>query len=156
MIVFACVPIGLSGGALALLFRNYNFNISAGVGFISLFGIASMTGIMAVSFLNNAVRKLHDERLNEGFIKLDADELKLLIVNICREQLRPKMMVMIVAMLALIPAATSTGIGSDVQRPLATVIIGGLLYTLIFTPFIIPVLYWLIERRRLCEAVEKK
>jgi heavy metal efflux system protein len=141
-IVLSCVPIGLVGGALALMVRGYNFNISSGVGFISLFGISVMAGIMSVSFLNNAVVGLKNEMLI-GFNQLPtrANYTKL-ILTVTKEQLRPQMMVMIVALLALVPAALTTGIGSDVQRPLATVIIGGLVTNLILTPFIIPCMYW--------------
>jgi cobalt-zinc-cadmium resistance protein CzcA len=147
LIVYLCVPIGLSGGALALIIRGYNFNISSGVGFVSLFGISVMAGIMSVSFLNNALRQLVSDARARGEMKLNVDLVKKTVIEISREQLRPIMMVMVVAMLALIPAATSSGIGSDVQRPLATVIIGGLLATLLFAPFVIPCLYWLIEVR---------
>ena len=155
LIVFACVPLGVAGGLMALLLRGYNFNISAGVGIISLFGISAMTGIMAISFLNTAIKEIIKKHEEGDHQQLKLLELKNIIIEICREQLRPKMMVMIVAMLALIPAATSTGIGSDVQRPLATVIIGGLISTLIFTPFIIPCLYWLfaIKKQNLDEDI---
>lgn len=147
LIVYLCVPIGLSGGALALILRGYNFNISSGVGFVSLFGISVMAGIMSVSFLNNALRQLVSDARASGQMKLDVELVKKTVIEISREQLRPIMMVMVVAMLALIPAATSSGIGSDVQRPLATVIIGGLVATLLLAPFVIPCLYWLIEVR---------
>lgn len=148
MIVFACVPLGVAGGVIALISRGYNFNISAGVGIISLFGISSMTGIMAISFLNNAIKEIIKKDKIDLNQKPTLVEMKNIVIEICREQLRPKMMVMIVAMLALIPAATSSGIGSDVQRPLATVIIGGLFSTLLFTPFIIPCLYWLMITKK--------
>ena len=148
LIVFSCVPIGVIGGSLALLWRGYNFNISSGVGFISLFGISVMAGIMSLSFISSSIRKLSEENLAQKGILPTLKEYKSLVIVICEEQLRPIMMVMIVAMLALIPAATSTGIGSDVQRPLATVIIGGLISTLLFSPFVIPCMFWLLEMKK--------
>jgi heavy metal efflux system protein len=148
LIVFACVPMSIVGGAMALVLRGYNFNISSGVGFISLFGISVMAGIMSLSFINNAIDKLSNRKLKLLGFRLSRYEIKHEVIKVSEEQLRPIMMVMIVAMLALVPAATSTGIGSDVQRPLATVIIGGLVMNLLLTPFIIPLLYWVVKVKK--------
>ncbi|MBC7390361.1 MAG: efflux RND transporter permease subunit [Opitutaceae bacterium] len=135
LVTFLCVPFGVVGGVLALLFRGYYFNVSAGVGFVSLFGVSVMAGVLLVSSFNRSKNNGND--LGENLIKASALEL------------RPILMMITVAMFGLIPAAISNGIGSDIQRPLATVIIGGLLSTLLFTPLIIPPVYYLLERRKL-------
>ena len=135
LMTIVCVLFGLAGGITALLFRGYNFNVSAGVGFVSLFGISAMAGVLLISAINR-------ERERGGL------PLPMLIARASGGQLRAIMMMLIVAIIGLIPAATSSGIGSDVQRPLATVIIGGLTSTLLFTPLLLPPLYYWIERKR--------
>jgi heavy metal efflux system protein len=124
----SCILFALAGGIIALLIRGYYFNVSAGVGFVSIFGISVMAGVLLVSALNRATTI---EPITNQLIRLTA-----------KEQLRAILSVLIVAILGLIPAAISTGIGSDVQRPLATVIIGGLTSTLVFAPLLLPTLYW--------------
>lgn len=155
MIVFLCVPLGLTGGAMALILRGYNFNISAGVGFISLFGISVMAGIMIVSFLNNAFEDWFRESAQEKK-PTTREQARHILLEVCQEQLRPQVMVLIVAILALIPAARSSGIGSDVQRPLATVIIGGLTTTLLLAPLVIPTIYWLFVGKNPQPDVEEE
>jgi len=115
LLVMANVPFAITGGITALLIRGMNLNISAGVGFISLFGVAVMDGVI---FIYNFREK---EKNNPGV------PLAPLVLEGAKERFRPVMMVMTVAILGLIPAATATGIGSDVQRPMATVIVGGLI-----------------------------
>lgn len=136
LMTFACVFFALAGGIVALLIRGYNFNVSAGVGFVSLFGLSVMAGVLLVGAINRE-RELYPEV-----------ELSLLITKASSSQLRAIMMMLIVAIIGLVPAAKSSGIGSDVQRPLATVIIGGLTTTLLFTPIVLPALYFWIERNR--------
>ncbi len=128
------VPFALVGGLGGLILCGYNFNVSAGVGFVSLFGVAVMSGVLLVSRIN----QLRDD---EGVPLAEAVRRGSVI------QFRPILMMMTVAFLGLIPAATASGIGSDVQRPLATVIVGGLLSSLILTLFAMPALYLLMERR---------
>ncbi len=128
LITMSCVLFALAGGVSALLLRGYYFNVSAGVGFVSIFGISVMAGILLVSAIN---RESFNQPLNPA-----------LISKTSKGQLKAVITILILAIFGLIPAATSTGIGSDVQRPLATVIIGGLTSTLLFTPFLIPSLYW--------------
>lgn len=135
-ITLTCILFALAGGISALLIRGYNFNVSAGVGFVSIFGISVMAGVLLVSALNRET-------------SISQMTLKAMIQKISTEQFRAILMMLIVAIIGLIPAATSKGIGSDVQRPLATVIIGGLTSTLIFTPVIIPALfYWVTKKKR--------
>lgn len=128
------VPFALVGGLAALLIRGYNFNVSAGVGFVSLFGVAVMSGVLLVSRIN---------QLRED----DGMELVRAVREGAAMQLRPILMMMLVALLGLIPASLASGIGSDVQRPLATVIVGGLCSALVLTLVALPALYILIERR---------
>ncbi len=133
LITMACILFALGGGISALLLRGYYFNVSAGVGFVSIFGISVMAGVLLVSALNRA---------NVGITGESSRET---VEKVSKEQLRAILSILVLAVLGLIPAATSTGIGSDVQRPLATVIIGGLLSTLIFAPLIIPALYYWVH-----------
>lgn len=134
LIVASCVLFALAGGIIALLLRGYYFNVSAGVGFVSIFGISVMAGVLLVSALNRA-----------GF---NRNITQALVIDTSGKQLRAILTILILAILGLVPAATSSGIGSDVQRPLATVIIGGLTSTLIFAPLLIPPLYYWTHRNK--------
>ncbi len=128
------VPFALVGGLTALMLRGYNFNVSAGVGFVSLFGVAVMSGVLLVSRINQL-------REDDGMPLVEAVKVGAAM------QLRPILMMMLVALLGLIPATLASGIGSDVQRPLATVIVGGLCSALLLTLLAMPALYILVERR---------
>ncbi|TGL44746.1 efflux RND transporter permease subunit [Leptospira perdikensis] len=131
-IALSCIPLSLLGGIYALLARGYYFNVSAGVGFISLFGIATMAGILFVSKANHMLRD------NPRMTIRDAS------IYSAVTQLRPRLMTMLLAMLGLIPATLGTGVGSDVQRPLATVMVGGLASALLLVLTVMPSLYILI------------
>jgi cobalt-zinc-cadmium resistance protein CzcA len=134
MVTMTCILFSLAGGIMALLIRGYYFNVSAGVGFVSIFGISVMAGVLLVSAINRARQgKENDLRRN--------------ILVASKEQLRALLSILIVAIVGLVPAAISSGIGSDVQRPLATVIIGELTSTLIFAPIIIPPLYFWLGKK---------
>ncbi len=135
-IVLTNVPFALVGGIAALWLRGINFSVSAGVGFVSLFGVAVMSGVLLVSYVN----LLRTER-HFG--------LRQAVVEGAVTQLRPIMMMMMVALIGLIPAALGTGIGSDIQRPLATVIVGGLASALLLTLLVMPALYFAVEARLL-------
>jgi cobalt-zinc-cadmium resistance protein CzcA len=135
LMTLVCVLFALAGGILSLLMRGYNFNVSAGVGFVSLFGLSAMAGVLLISAINR-------ERT------LDNSNLEFTLSKAAAGQLRSIMMMLIVAIIGLVPAARSSGIGSDIQRPLATVIIGGLTSTLIFTPFLLTALYYWIEKKK--------
>lgn len=133
LLTMSCILFAIAGGIGSLLLRGFYFNVSAGVGFVSIVGISVMAGVLLVSALNRAGSK--NQITNE------------LVKKTSQEQLRAILSILILAILGLIPAAISTGIGSDVQRPLATVIIGGLTSTLLFAPLIIPPLYWWINKK---------
>ncbi len=134
-VAMSSIPFALIGGILALLIRGYNFNVSAGVGFISLFGVSIIAGVLYVSRTNRLIEDL-------GMSVQDAVKKAAII------QLRPNLMTMLLALLGLIPAARATGIGSDIQRPLATVIVGGLCTALLLTLLTLPSLYLLMEGRK--------
>jgi len=133
-VTMSCILVALAGGIVALFIRGYHFNVSGGVGFVSIFGISVMAGVLLVSALN---RELYKSPLT----------LRASVQKVAVDQFRAIMMMLIVAIIGLVPAALSTGIGSDVQRPLATVIIGGLTFTLLFTPIVIPPLYYWLEKK---------
>jgi cobalt-zinc-cadmium resistance protein CzcA len=134
-LVLLNVPFSLAGGLIALYLRDINLSVSAAVGFISLFGVAVMSGVLYISDVNR--RRLDLEvSLTEA------------IVEAARTQFRPILMLILVAMLGMIPAALARGIGSDIQRPLATVVVGGLLSTLLLTLVALPAVYRITERLR--------
>ena len=133
LIAMSTIPLAMAGGMVALFVRGYSFNVSAGVGFISLFGVSIIAGVLFVSRAN----RLRDD---EGLGIRDAVRRAALV------QLRPNLMTMLLALLGLIPAALATGIGSDVQRPLATVIVGGLTSALLLALLALPALYLILVR----------
>ncbi|MCS7315046.1 MAG: CusA/CzcA family heavy metal efflux RND transporter [Bryobacteraceae bacterium] len=135
LMVLTVIPFSVVGGILALRIRGMPFSVSAAVGFVALFGVAVMSGVLYISEINRLLRQQRralEEAVLEG----------------ARIQLRPRLMLLTVAMLGIIPAALATGIGSDVQRPLATVVLGGLASTLAFTLLALPALYYLVRRGR--------
>lgn len=134
-IAIAAIPFSLIGGVLALLIRGYHFNVSSGIGFISLFGVSIIAGVLFVSRANRL-------RVDDNIGVQEAARRAALI------QLRPNLMTMLLALFGLIPAMLASGIGSDIQRPLATVIVGGLASALILSLATLPALYVLVERRR--------
>ena len=138
LVTMLCIPFAVIGGAMALLIRGYNFNVSAGVGFVSLFGVSVMAGVLLVSAYNRARKNpIHNN-----------EEWKEAVNHASVHELRPILMMLLVAIIGLIPAARSAGIGSDVQRPLATVIIGGLTSTMLLVPFVFPPLYYLVSKKK--------
>jgi cobalt-zinc-cadmium resistance protein CzcA len=133
-LVLLNVPFSLVGGILALYLRGINLSVSAAVGFISLFGVAVMSGVLVVS-------EISTRRADPRVRARDA------VVGGSLAEMRPVLMMIVVAMLGMVPAAFATGVGSDVQRPLATVVVGGLFSTLVLTLLALPSLYWLIACR---------
>ncbi len=133
LIIFSGVPLALTGGILALWARDIPLSISAGVGFIALSGVAVLNGLVMVSFIR---------RLRE-----DGESLEDAIVNGALTRLRPVMMTALVAALGFVPMAFNTGIGSEVQRPLATVVLGGILSSPLLTPLVLPALYRMLHAK---------
>lgn len=131
LLVLANVPFSIVGGVVALYVSGIPFSVSAGVGFVSLFGVAVMSGVLYVMEIDRLRREgcPLTQAVQEGSVR----------------QMRPCLILMLVAMLAMVPAATATGIGSDIQRPLATVVFGGLISTLLLTLFALPSFYVLLR-----------
>jgi cobalt-zinc-cadmium resistance protein CzcA len=137
--IFTGIPLAVTGGILALFLRHLPFSISAGVGFIALFGVAVLNGVVMVSAVNGLRR--------EGLSIPDAVRAG------ARSRLRPVLMTALVASLGFIPMALSTGVGAEVQRPLATVVIGGILSSTLLTLVVLPTLYAWFERDERKEAI---
>jgi len=133
LIVFSGVPLALSGGVLALLLRGIPLSVSAAVGFIALSGVAVLNGIVMLSF----IRKLREDGLT----------LENAIVEGSITRLRPVLMTALVASLGFVPMALATGPGAEVQRPLATVVIGGIISSTLLTLFVLPALYRIFAGR---------
>lgn len=133
-LVFSGVPLALPGGVLALLVRGLPFSISAAVGLIALSGVAVLNGLVLVTFINQ--------------LRRDGAALSPAVRQGAVMRLRPVMMTALVASFGFLPMALSTGTGAEVQRPLATVVIGGLLTTTVLTLFVLPVLYERLERNK--------
>ncbi|MEQ9220770.1 MAG: CusA/CzcA family heavy metal efflux RND transporter [Cyclobacteriaceae bacterium] len=134
LIIFMAVPFAAIGGVFALWLRDMPFSISAGVGFIALFGVAVLNGIVLIQYY----RQLREE----GETSLDK-----LVVQGGLVRLRPVIMTAAVASLGFLPMATSTTAGGEVQRPLATVVIGGLITSTLLTLIVLPVIYRMIHKK---------
>ncbi|MDO5614897.1 MAG: efflux RND transporter permease subunit, partial [Cruoricaptor ignavus] len=127
LLIFSAVPLSAIGGILSLWLRDMNFSISAGVGFIALFGVAVLNGIVLVAEFNRQ--------------KLICPDLNTAVKEAGKTRLRPILMTAFVASLGFLPMATSTGEGAEVQKPLATVVIGGLLLATYLTLYLLPIMY---------------
>jgi cobalt-zinc-cadmium resistance protein CzcA len=134
LVIFSGVPLALTGGILALLLRDIPFSISAAVGFIALSGIAILNGLVMVSFFTE--------------LRIQGVAFTKAIIDGAVVRLRPVITTALVASLGFVPMALNTGIGSEVQRPLATVVIGGILSSTLLTLFVIPALYSVLHRTR--------
>lgn len=141
-IVFSGVPLALTGGIAALALRGMPLSISAGVGFIALSGVAVLNGVVMISFIRGlrAEGRTVDEAIMEGALT----------------RLRPVLMTALVASLGFIPMAFNVGAGSEVQRPLATVVIGGIASSTLLTLIVLPALYQLVHRRERRELAQPK
>ena len=131
-LIFTGVPLAVTGGVIALWLRGLPFSISAGVGFIALSGVAVLNGVVMVSAINN--------------LREQGKDVFLAVRDGANERLRPVLMTALVAALGFIPMALSTGVGSEVQRPLATVVIGGIISSTLLTLVVLPTLYNWFER----------
>lgn len=133
LLIYSAIPLSAIGGILFLALRGMPFSISAGVGFIALFGVAVLNGIVLISEFNSLKK--------EGMT-----DLKRIVLMGTKVRLRPVLMTALVASLGFLPMALSNGAGAEVQRPLATVVIGGLLIATFLTLFVLPVLYIMFEK----------
>ena len=133
LIIFTGVPLALTGGVLALWLRDMPLSISAGVGFIALSGVAVLNGLVMLAFIRDLVKETGD--------------LVASIIDGALIRLRPVLMTALVASLGFVPMALNTGIGAEVQRPLATVVIGGIISSTLLTLLVLPALYRIVHGR---------
>ncbi len=134
LLVFSGVPLALTGGVLALLIRGIPLSITAGVGFITLCGVSVLTGVVMVSYIRDLVR--------------DGLPIEQAIIQGALIRLRPILMIGLVASLGFLPMALNTGTGAEVQRPLATVVIGGIISATLLSLFVLPALYRIFHREQ--------
>ena len=134
LLIFTAVPLSAIGGVLALWMRDMNFSISAGVGFIALFGVSVLNGIVLIAEFNRLEK--------EGITEITER-----IITGLKNRLRPIIMTASVASLGFLPMALSNSAGAEVQKPLATVVIGGLVTSTLLTLFVLPILYMLFSRK---------
>jgi heavy metal efflux system protein len=127
LLVFSAVPLALTGGIIALWLRGMPFSVPAAVGFIALSGVAVLNGLVMLSFIKQLITEGMDHRKA--------------IVHGAMKRLRPVAMTALVASLGFVPMALATGTGAEVQRPLATVVIGGLVSATLLTLLVLPALY---------------
>src|SRR5712691_2669954 len=130
LLLLLAIPFAFIGGAIALLVRGMNLNVSTGVGFAAVFGVSIMNGVLIVRTITTLRSQgvILEEAITQGAVRC----------------LRPILIASLVAILGLLPASLATGLGSDVQRPLATVIVWGLFSSTVLTLFVVPVLYYLM------------
>lgn len=134
LLIFSAIPLAALGGILSLWARDMPFSISAGVGFIALFGVAVLNGIVLISEFNALMKEGYTNRLR-------------IVLMGTRVRLRPVLLTALVASLGFLPMALSHGSGADVQKPLATVVIGGLITATILTLFVLPIFYLISEKK---------
>ena len=139
LFVFSAIPLAAIGGVWALWLRGMPFSISAGVGFIALFGVAVLNGIVLIGQMNLMEREQHDRHAGNAPTTLQAIHDR--IMDSCMLRLRPVLMTALVASMGFLPMALSTGDGAEVQRPLATVVIGGLITSTLLTLLVLPAIY---------------
>jgi copper/silver efflux system protein len=139
----------MSGGLLLQWMMGYNFSVAVWVGYIALFGIAVETGVVMVVYLHEA----YENRLAQGTLRSEAD-LEQAVIDGAVQRLRPKLMTVTAVILSLAPILWETGIGSDVMRPIAAPIVGGMITSTIHVLILVPVFFLLTRRRRLAEAAK--
>ena len=142
LIILLNLPFALSGGIFLLWMRGMYLSISASIGFVALFGVAVLNGIVLLDHINE-LRKLSEK------------SLKKTVINGAADRLRPVLMTALVASLGFIPMAFNSGPGSEVQRPLATVVIGGLITSTLLTLLVLPTIYLWVEKRKQTDIIEK-
>lgn len=139
LIIFTAVPLAAIGGIASLYLRDMPFSISAGIGFIALFGVAVLDGIVLISTFNNL--KKDPENASQSILEIIKEGTKL--------RLRPVLVTSIVASFGFLPMALSNQAGAEVQKPLATVVIGGLVSATLLTLLVLPIIYYLVEKANL-------
>jgi len=141
LLVILNVPFALVGGVAALWLRGMNLNLSASVGFIALFGVAVLNGVVLVNSINQ--------------LRTSGGTIREAVIGGAQRRLRPVLMTALVASLGFIPMALATSTGAEVQRPLATVVIGGLVSSTGLTLLLLPLLYdWVLARTREASVIQ--
>ena len=130
LLILTAIPLASIGGIFLLWIRDIPFSVSASIGFIALLGIAILNGIVLINFFNELKQHYN---------------LREVVIQGMLIRLRPVLMTALVAALGFIPMALNTGVGSEVQRPLATIVVGGLISSTILTLLILPFLYYKVE-----------
>jgi cobalt-zinc-cadmium resistance protein CzcA len=133
LLIFLNLPFALSGGIFILWIRDLYLSVSASIGFVALFGVAVLNGIVLVEHLNH--------------MQKEGNDLKTSVIKGASDRLRPVLMTALVASLGFVPMAFNVGPGSEVQRPLASVVIGGLITATFLTLFVLPTVYHWMERK---------
>ncbi len=141
-VVMLAIPLSLIGGLLALFLAQYNFSVAVWVGFIALFGNAVETGVVIVLYLDQAVKKAR-----EKFHTITSHQIESAILEGATKRLRPVLMTAFTSIIGLMPMLLSTGTGSEVQKPLAIVVVGGLITSVFMTMVVIPVLFGVVQKR---------
>lgn len=140
LLIYLNVPLATTGGILALMARGMPFSISAGVGFIALFGVAVLNGVVLVTYIT---------QLRQQGLPVDQA-----VTQGATTRLRPVLMTALVGSLGFVPMAISTGVGAEVQRPLATVVIGGLISSTLLTLLVIPAVYRWFDKPQVDAGLE--
>jgi cobalt-zinc-cadmium resistance protein CzcA len=157
-LIFTAIPMSAIGGVFALIIRGMPFSISAGIGFIALFGVAVLNGIVLISTFNqltkdSKMKRRNDStgdesRLTDSHIDNHKDDsIEAIVIQGTKDRLRPVLMTATVASLGFLPMALSTSAGAEVQKPLATVVIGGLITATFLTLFVLPLLYIIFNKK---------
>jgi heavy metal efflux system protein len=139
LLSLSVIPMAMIGGIFALLLTDTPFSVSAAIGFIALFGISVMEGVILISYFNQLIERGWGDKTET-------------VIQACAIRLRPVFMTCVAACVGLLPAAISTGIGSQVQKPLALVVVGGIVLAPALILIILPVLIDLFSRRRSLQA----
>jgi Cu(I)/Ag(I) efflux system membrane protein CusA/SilA len=149
-IVMLSVVYAMTGGVILQWWLGYNFSVAVWVGYIALYGVAVQTGVVMVVYLHEAL----DKRLHRGG-KITAEDVGEAMLAGSVLRLRPKLMTVSVVMAALIPIMWSTGVGSDVMKPIAAPIIGGMITSTIYVLIILPVIFYIMKLRALRKGTLK-
>lgn len=146
-IVLLNVPFAIIGGIAALLITGTNFSISAGIGFIALFGICIQNGVILIAVFKSNLQNMRKQHYT-------IHTLQKVIMDGVRSRVRPVVMTAMMAAIGLLPAATSHGIGSETSRPLAIVVIGGLITATVLTLLVFPLFFYISNRKLIKQHME--
>lgn len=144
LIVFISIPVALVGGVYSLYFYHVNFSVAVAVGFIALFGVAVEVGVIMITYLNNSISELVKNNSS-----ITSDDIRTAIFNGATPRVRPILMTNLANILGLIPVLASTGVGSDVMKPIAIPFVFGLITAVFFVLIILPLIYQIVKDREL-------